>query len=366
MIVFLNYIKRIFKSKAQLVVMLILPLLPVIPLAMGAPTVEQSVIVGIADEDHTVLTSAFIDAMKSNCKVLDVNKDTIENGLLNSTIHYAIVIEKGYSERMIKSGDSLIMGYTKSDMDFTPLIRSYADSFINPVKSIAAASAGSSEKFYSGLKYFTEGTLKVDNEMVSMPDTSKAKAVWGMMIQFMMFSSIFSATLLITDKENKTFFRTLSTSIRLKSYMFQSVLSFLTIALLQIIVLLIITVAGLGVYPGVSVFNIFILFAVFSLVSVSMGIAISSFSRNTIQASIFGAGIVVVMCVMGGSWGALPTSGIVRNLSNLIPVTWAIESVDNLLNNGNLASIAGNIGILLLFATVFFLLGTWRKTDIAK
>lgn len=366
MIIFLNNIKRMLKNKAQIVVMLVLPLLPVIPIALGAPASAQSIIVGIADEDHTVLTAAFIDAMKSNCKVIDVKKDKIENGLLNSKMHYAIVIEKGFTERMIKSGDSRINGFTKIDMDFTPLIRSYADSFINPVKSIAVASGGDSDKFYNGLKYYREGTLTVGNEMVAIPDKKKADSAWGMVVQFMMFSSVFAATLLITDKENKTFFRTLSSSIRMKSYMFQSIMSFLTVAVLQTVVILSVTVAGLGIYPGVSVLNMFVLFTVFSLVSVSMGIVISSFSRNTMQACIFGAGIVVLMSLMGGAWGAIPTSGIVRNLSKLIPVTWAVESVDKLVNNASLASITGNLGILLLFAVVFFLLGTWRKADIAK
>jgi ABC-2 type transport system permease protein len=267
---------------------------------------------------------------------------------------------------MIKSGGSKLTGYTKEAPDFSPLIKSYADSFINPVKSIAAVSGGSSDKFYSGLKYYSEGALTVGNELVAVPDKGKANSAWGMMIQFMMFSSVFSATLLITDKENRTFFRTLSASIRMKSYMFQSILSFLTIAILQIAVLLAVTVGGLGVYPGVSVLNMFVLLAVFSLVSISMGIAIGSFSRSTLQASIYGAGIVVLMSLMGGAWGSLPTSGMVRNLSKLIPVTWAVESVDKLVDNASLASITGNLGILMLFAVVFFLLGTWRKADIAK
>ena len=380
MIVFLNTMKRILKNKAQIVVMLILPLLPVIPIAMGTPSAAHTIIVGVVDEDGTILTTAFTDALKSNCKVISVEKDKIETGLFNATMHYAIVIEKGFTENMIKSNDgmrktsdstvkasnSMITGYTKMEMDFTPLISGYVDSFINPVSSIAAASGGNIDKFYKGLKYFNEGTLTVNSELVGIPDRVKANSAWGMIIQFMMFSSVFTATLLITDKENKTFFRTLSASISMKSYMFQSILSFLAIAILQSIVLLAVTVAGFGVYPGISVFYMFVLFTVFSLVSVSMGIAISSISRNTIQASIYGAGIVILMCVMGGAWGTLPPSGIIRNLSKLMPVTWAMESVDQLINDASLVSITGHLGILLLFTVVFFLLGTWRKADISK
>jgi len=202
--------------------------------------------------------------------------------------------------------------------------------------------------------------------VIPVQSGKKDNTPWGMMIQFMMFSSIFSATLLISDKENGTFYRTLSASVSMRRYMFESILSFVSLAVLQTTVLLVVVVAGFGVYPGVSVFNMFLLFTVFSFVSVSMGIAVTSFCRNTVQASILGVCTVVLTGVMGGAWGALPSSGIVRNLSKLVPVTWIIEGVEQLLQDGSLVSIAGHIGILLIFAMIFFLLGTWRKADIIK
>ena len=107
MIVFLNTMKRILKNKAQIVVMLILPLLPVIPIAMGTPSAAHTIIVGVVGEDGTILTTAFTDALKSNCKVIIVEKDKIETGLFNATMHYAIVIEKGFTENMIKSNDGM-------------------------------------------------------------------------------------------------------------------------------------------------------------------------------------------------------------------------------------------------------------------
>jgi len=82
MIIFMNSLKRILKNKAQLVIMLILPLVPVLPSVLEPPASDRMLIVGVADEDRTELTATYTDVLRSTFKTVEVEKDRIENELL--------------------------------------------------------------------------------------------------------------------------------------------------------------------------------------------------------------------------------------------------------------------------------------------
>ena len=70
---------------------------------------------------------------------------------------------------------------------------------------------------------------------------------FALFLMFMMFSSTYAATQLLTDKDNKTFFRTLTAPISIKSYMFQNILSYLVVTVLQVSVLVPVIVFVFGV-----------------------------------------------------------------------------------------------------------------------
>ena len=366
MTIFLNYLKRLLKNRVQLLIMLILPILPIIPIVTDTSVAVESVTLGIVDDDKTELTYALINNLMTKCKVVSIEKGNIENNMINYRIQYAIVLNDGFTSVMIESGECHIEGYSKKESDMTQFIKTYIDSFINPVKQISASSGGNSTTFYQGLHFYQDGILSIADEPVKKSDQTKADAAWSMIFQFMMFSSVFASNILIADKENRTFFRTLSAPVSVKNYIIQVILCLLTISVLQVMVLTTVTIWGFGIYPGTSALDMLALLIVFSLVCVSLGLAVSVFCTNTILNVVAGIGIVVLMSVAGGAWGDVHSSATAGNALKLIPVTWAIDGMNKLINNGALASIVKNLGVLILFSIAFFLVGIWKKTEIAK
>lgn len=359
MIVFINSLKRLLKSRVQVAVLLILPFIPIIPIALDPSGSMSTFNIGIVNNDTGKLTDILTKTLQANFNVTEINEKDIENELNSSKIDYAIVIPKGFTDDIINLKDIKLKGYEKKGKDCALFIGGSVDSFLYPVKNIARASGGDSSLFYKNIE-------KVPVININKSAKKNNAVTWGMIIQFVMFSSIFTSTLILEDKENKTFFRSLNAPLSLKSYMLQTILSFIVLSIIQITVLSSVVVFGFGIYGGTSLWNMMLLLAVIALVSVSFGVAVSALGKNTTQATMIGIGLVTLMCMLGGAWGIQPSSEIISSIAKALPVTWAMDAVEKLLNNKSSNSIIQNIEVLLAFSAVFFLLGTWKKADIVE
>lgn len=366
MIIFINSMKRIFRNKVLIAVMLILPLLPMIPIVTENEVADKEFKVGIADLDKTLLSNSLIKRLDSNCIIVNMKENEISEGLAYRRVDYGIVINKGYSNRIIEGKNPMLQGYSKKGMNLSKLISSYIDSYMNPVRNIAAASGNNRTKFYRSLKYYNKGLFSLKTGTVKRNKTNADSVSWGMVVMFMMFTSTYSATQLLTDKDNKTFFRTLAAPVRIKNYMLQKILSYLVVSILQVTVLVPVLIILFGVYPGIWIINMYLLFLVFSLVAVSLGIAISSFAKSVITGSVIGVGISLIASILGGAWGSMSNGEVIKRIGHMLPTYWVMDGVNKLLDDRALSSIGSDMGILLIFSAIFFLLGTWRKEDIAK
>ena len=359
MIIFINSLKRLLKSKVQIAVLLIIPFIPIIPIALNTSGNVEKFNVGIVDNDSTRFSKVFTQNMKANLNITKITQSDIKNDLNNSKLDYVLVIPRNYTYAIINLKNKKIIGYEKKNSDCSGVVGEIINSFIYPAKSIARKSFGNNMAFYEGIKKIPKTNLR---DKVSR-GTSGKLGVGGMVIQFVMFSSIFASTIILSDKKNKTFYRSLNAPISLKNYMLQTTLSFMVISIVQILVLTLVIVNGFGVYPGKSIFNMLGILILISLVSVSFGIAVSSISKDVTKAMVSGVGIVTVMTMLGGCWGMSPSSGVIKNISKVLPTTWAMEAVKKIVNNDNFTSIGKEAVILLAFTAVFFLLGTWRKSE---
>ena len=54
-----------------------------------------------------------------------------------------------------------------------------------------------------------------------------------------------------------------------------------------------------------------------------------------------------------------------QQIGQLMPTAWMIDAVGKVASSGQLFEASGEILVMLLYAVVFFLLGNWRRVDIA-
>lgn len=183
----------------------------------------------------------------------------------------------------------------------------------------------------------------------------------------MLFLSTNMISIILKDKKSNVYFRIFSTPISVKKYMIQNIASFLVILLVQISLIFYFMVKVFNANFGPSIWNMFILFFIFAIVSVSISVLIASISKSIRQASTVITLISTPMCMLGGCfWPRDIMPSVLQNVSNFVPTTWVLKGAEKLASGGNLTVIYKEIFILGLFAITFILLSSWRKVDIIK
>ncbi|SCZ05793.1 ABC transporter permease [Alkaliphilus peptidifermentans] len=366
MTVFFYTIKRILKDKGQVITMLLVPI-GFITLMMMVFGVQFNMAIGIVDNDNTELTQSFIDSLNNKGTIKFINKEEIQDQLLSGKIHLGLVIPAGFTKDTIDMKNPQIEGYSINETDVTVPVMIYIENFLASAKHIAASSGGDYNTFKRGINDYLDGSFIV-SEILYDVDKSAGTTLAGMgfLVMSMMFFSTSAASIIMEDRENKTFYRIISAPVKLKSYMFQNIISFLFLLQLQIISVFLLMKYLFKMNMGPSLINILIVLFVFSVVCIAFAIALTSLSKNSRQISSLSPLLIMPMVMLGGSfWPRSMMPELLIKISNLVPTTWVLISLEKILFGKSIRAITTELGILLLFSLVFFLLGTWKKSEIA-
>lgn len=366
MIVFFNIIKRIMKNKLLFISILIVPAIFLILISQSTKSDLKNIKISIVNNDNTEFTSKLENSLKEKAIFIDENEENIRDGILNEKLDYALVIPKGFTAELIRGKAVKAEGYFLKESVRSLSLQKYTEDYIKVAESIARASNGDETAFYNGLEALKNG-VGLDLIPVKEIDRNQSYTTLGMMLMFMLISSVFFTTLVLTDKENRTFYRSISAPISLASYMFQTILAFMMISIIQITFILVALKFIVGIYIGASFINMYLLFILISLVCVSLGVAVSSISKSVVQACFTGFLIIFPMTFLGGCWWYNYMSpDLLKRIGQFTPAYWIMESINKLINDQSLLSLLKEMSIILIFVTVFFFFATWRKEDIAK
>lgn len=367
MTIFFNNFRRIFKKKLQVLVILILPAILLTLVSTSIMANKPIVKIGIIDLDKTNYTTTLTNQLALQTDSKEVTQDQIQNELVNSKVDYVVVLDKGFTERLIKGEDVEAKGYYLKDSIQALPVQNYLDSYFSSAKRIAQAAGGDEQRFNEGLKISKDADLQLDYKILTGIERQKSYVTLGIFLEIILMTTVIFTTLILTDKANKTIYRTLTAPVSLRRYMFQNILSFLLVSIIQVTIGFGVLKGCLGIYMGDSSLNMFLLVLTASVLAVSIGVAVSSMSKSVIQASFTGLFIAFFMGTLGGTlWEHETATVLLNTIGKFTPVYWIMDGVSKLLKDRGLFAISGDILIILLFALVFFFLGTWRKEDIAK
>ncbi len=366
MTVFFNIIKRIMKSKLLFISILIVPALFLILISQSTKSDLDNIKISIVNKDTSEFTSRLIDNLKEKATYIEGTEEAIRDKILNEKLDYALVIPENFTANLISGKTVKAEGYFHKESVRSLSLQRYIDGYIQAATSIAKVSNGDETTFYKAVEAFKSG-IGMDFTTVNEIDRNQSYSTLGMMLMFMLMSSVFFTTLVLTDKENRTFYRSISAPISLVNYMFQTILAFIVVSVIQVTFIFVALKSIVGIYMGASIISMYLLFILISLVCVSIGVAISSVSKHVVQACFSGLMLIFPMTFLGGCWWENTMSpDILRRIGQFTPVYWIMEGINKLLNDKSLLSITKEMAILSIFVFVFFFFATWRKEDVAK
>ncbi|MFJ7724947.1 ABC transporter permease [Neobacillus sp. NPDC097160] len=365
MTIFVNTLKRIFRNKVQIFFILLFPLAF---MSLGFIGQEQTVKVAVIDHDHTKFTADLVRNLKTKAEIRDVKEENISNDLKILKVDYVVVIEKGFTDDLIQGKDGGITSYSVKESNFSKPVSAFLEQWLNHAKMVVEAAQHNPDSFYTEFtNYDQHGAIQLDHKLAVNEGAERTRSVLGYLIISMLYTSLIVGLFIIFNKNNHTLYRTLTAPVKIKTYMLQIVSSFLCVSFIQISFVLLILKYVYKLYLGSAGFSIFVLLLLFSLVTVSFGVAISSISKNIIQACLIGICLVAPLAMLGGAYFPLEFApDIIKTLSNFTPVSWVITGIEKLLQGQSLFALGKEVLILIVFSFIFFLLGTFRKADIAK
>ncbi|PFJ51505.1 ABC transporter permease [Bacillus thuringiensis] len=366
MVITLNNLKRIFKRKSNIIFMLVVPIVLTIALVTGSA--KNSIYkVGIVDNDNTKFTEIFKQKLSEKCKIVEISKDEISDKIINNKVDYVAFIDKGFTQSMIEGKDETIKTYAIKETDITTPIKLYIKSFVSSAVNVGKASNGEEAKFYKGMDYYKDGNFKV--KYLSLDSTAensqRAEKSLGYLAMGILFLLTLAPTLILKDKETGVYERLLASPIKKKNYMFQNVLSFLLLSIIQIYIVLTILIKGLKIDYGPSFFNIFVICFFFSITAVSLGVAISNMAKNGKQANTIISLVNIPMLMLGGCfWPSDVMPDLLQKIGNLLPTTWLLKAGERVVNGNSLSSVTNELLYMLIFAVIFFLIASFKKIDL--
>lgn len=178
------------------------------------------------------------------------------------------------------------------------------------------------------------------------------------LIAFFAFFFIFmlSAVAFLRERTSGTLERLLATPLRRGELVAGYLAGFSLFALLQALVILVFTVVVLRVQYRGSVATIFLVEAVLVIGAVSLGLAVSAFARNELQAVQFVPLILLPQVFLSGL--LVPVEqlpDLLRPLAAVLPLTYANEALRSVMIDGATlgdALVLRDLGLLAVFAVL--------------
>ncbi len=175
----------------------------------------------------------------------------------------------------------------------------------------------------------------------------------GILSMVLLFASVFAGVIVIVDRQFGFLKETLVAPVSRTSIVMGKALGGATAAVLQGIIIL-----GIAVLLGVNIAlgNLLLAFLVMLLISfgfVALGIAIASVMEDMHGFQLIMNFMIMPMFFLSGALFPLDTAPeIVRVISHIDPLTYAVEALRYLLMGSSLMPITVSVGVLVFFSAV--------------
>ncbi len=184
----------------------------------------------------------------------------------------------------------------------------------------------------------------------------------GQLVTWTLITLLGASEVFVNERLGGTLRRLLSTPTRKATILLGKVSGRLGMGLLQMGLLIGFGTLALGVNWGSSPAALALVVVAFALAAVALGVLLGAFSKTRSQASGLTIFFSMLTAALGGAWWPLEiTPPAYQAAVRVLPTTWAMTGFSDVILRGQgVAQVLPEVGVLLLFAAVFFTVGLAR------
>src|SRR5699024_8925027 len=233
----------------------------------------------------------------------------------------------------------------------------------NRLVMMAEANDGDKDAFTSMLDHYQENSFSVN---VISEDTSGGEiaiASVGFLLLVMMFSACNLSEIILEEKENRTYFRLLSTPITARKYIASNLVVNIIIMGIQVLIMLCTLSFIFNIDLGMPFWHVVMVLWLFSFVAVGVSLVIVAYS-NTRSAASGLSNLVILPTIMvsGGFWPVEIMPDFLQKISEFLPQRWTLDTLEGLYKGETISDLYINLGILMAFAVALFLVAIYKMS----
>ncbi|MBE5108659.1 ABC transporter permease [Bacillus thuringiensis] len=333
---------------------------------------NEKINVSLVDEDGSVLSSQYYEEIKKS-DLISIEKVTYKEGkqkIDNKKSSGIVIIPKDFQRSMLDRKVENVQFQASADFTGGTSVEQVLASALKKMEiEVSAARDFEKKSNTSWEPIYKEIYTKVDPISIQkesiLQDGQKLNNVTGraagFSILFVMIVMLSATGTILKARQLGVWSRLLGAPVSKVQILAGYILSFFLIGWIQFGVLMILTHSLFDVQWG-NLLGVIILVSVLLLAVIGLALLLASIVKTTEQQSALGNIVVISTCMIGGLyWPIEIEPAWMQTAANFVPQTWAMRGFTELIvRGGTLADIGGYIGILILFAGVFFVIGLTR------
>jgi ABC-2 type transport system permease protein len=380
-----------FASSSELLFFIILPLFFTFLLSGGTPSgnpTNNRVRLIVVDLAGTSISQEIVSGLEKSTAVYpDVtSSEEAEDEFSARRVSAVLVIPAGLDLAAIQNGTAeLDFRQQPNDMDASIAQRAIQTAIRRVSSTVNAANMaveeaearGTFESSVDEQAYFDDALqlakdLQEDTpERVTViegttPDSvdydPRANSSAGQLVTWVFIPLFGISGLFAYERQQGTLRRVLTTPTSKATFLLGTISGQVVMALIQMSLLVLFGMFVLQLKWGQEPFALFVLLTCAALAAGAIGTTMGTFIKTESQASGLSIMMGMVMALLGGCWYPLELfPAAVQNIVKVLPTTWAMQGLLNLvLRGGGLTDILLESAVLLGFAGVFFTIGVMR------
>ena len=384
-----------FADKSDIVFFLILPIVFTSILAMSQgqyddPTVDRRYPLLVVDEDASALSQQLLAALNESTvvrsRVMAAAEAEAAFVKKDAQIPAILTIPSGFGAATL-AGEPVALHVHRAPGDQRVLaveqeIQAVAGRIDNAVLAARAAVAEAERvrPFASDVtrQAYLEQSMALAQEQLKQP-AARVRSVQpatvtrtgmsgselssaGQLVTWVMITLLAAAAVFVDERLGGTLRRLAATPTHKITIIAGKVLGRMGAGLVQMILLIVFGAVVFKVQWARSPLALAAIMVAFALAAVALGVMLGTFAKTRSQSGGMVVLFAMLLSALGGAWWPLEiTPPVYQTVVRFIPTTWAMDGFNNVLVRGaGLAMVLPQVGVLLLFAVVFFTIGVAR------
>ncbi|MCM3261260.1 ABC transporter permease [Paenibacillus lautus] len=327
---------------------------------------DTSVTLGIVNHDiEQKVTQDTIDfvAQLEHTEASIIRESEADDLVVSGELDAVLIFPEGFAKGVIQGTPEPVQIESIKGAQVTGYVKSYLNAYVQNISSMGVIAGGDAAAFNELYSGYRSSTFQLSTTMVADQSANHdmTNRTIGYLVVFMLFSAVNLSALTIRDRENRTYYRLLSSPITARSYVFSNAIVNIVLMMIQIAATLFVMTRFFHIEPGIPLWQMFLILSLFALVAVSLSQVIVAFSDSTMMANGIQTMVIMPTSLLAGCvfpLSVMPEA--IQRIADFLPQYWLLDTFGKLQQGTGLTDVILNVAILLAFALALSLIATYK------